>query len=235
MLDAAADLVTVIKPQSAFFERFGADGMAVLTRLLGRINAQGSLSLLDCKRGDIGSTLQAYAEAMLGANSPFGADAITLTAYLGFDALRPALDMAVKLNKGVFIVVRSSNPEGLSLQNARLADGRAVADMLADEITGFNAVHGAGLGAIGAVMGATLQGAELETLQRMPQSLFLAPGVGAQGASIDDLAENFGAAAARAIPSVSRAILNQGPSVQKLRDAIRWYRNQAMIYAQESI
>ena len=185
---------------------------------------QGSLCLIDCKRGDLGPSLVAYADAFLGPDSPFFADAITVAPYLGFDSLTPVLDKAVSVGAGIFVVVRSSSPEGRTLQDARLSDGRSVADSLADEITRFNSLQGKGLGPIGAVMGATLDERGAQTLARLPHSLFLAPGLGAQGGTFSTMARNFGASAGRAIPSVSREILAQGPSVAKLREVIR--RNQ---------
>jgi orotidine-5'-phosphate decarboxylase len=127
----------------------------------------------------------------------------------------------------VFVVVRSSNPEGATLQDAVMADGRRVATALADDITAFNRHCGKGLGPVGAVMGATIEGPAAETLEHLPNALLLAPGIGAQGATFADLARNFGKAAARAIPSVSRGILSKGPSVAALRDAIMRHREAA--------
>jgi orotidine-5'-phosphate decarboxylase len=120
----------------------------------------------------------------------------------------------------VFVVVRSSNPEGRALQDARLADGRTVATALADDITAFNATVTDGVGPVGAVMGATIEGTATETLASLPKSLLLAPGIGAQGATFDDMARNFGAATQRALPSVSRGILGKGPDMASLRQAI---------------
>jgi orotidine-5'-phosphate decarboxylase len=220
VMEAMGDQVAIVKPQSAFFEQFGPDGMRELARLVRNIQERGSLALIDVKRGDIGHTLTAYADAMLGPESPFGGDAMTVTAYLGFGSLKPLLDKAVARKAGVFVVVRSSNPEGQSLQDATLADGRTVATSLADEIAAFNAAQGAGVGAVGAVMGATIEGAATETVAHLTNALMLAPGIGAQGASFADVARNFGAATGRVLPSVSRGILAKGPSVAALRDAI---------------
>jgi len=172
------------------------------------------------KRGDIGHTLDAYADAMIGPDSPFGGDAMTAVAYMGFGSLKPLLAKAAQRGAGVFIVVRSSNPEGRALQDARHPDGRTVATALADEITTFNASVTDGVGPVGAVMGATIDGTATETLASLPKSLLLAPGIGAQGATFDDMARNFGAARARALPSVSRGILAKGPDVAALRRAI---------------
>jgi orotidine-5'-phosphate decarboxylase len=220
LMEATGEQVALVKPQSAFFEQFGPDGMAQMARLVRMVQARGALALIDCKRGDIGTTLDGYADAMLGPDSPFGGDAMTVTAYLGFGALRPLLDKAVARGAGVFVVVRSSNPEGRALQDARLPDGRSVATALADDITAYNQSIGTGVGPVGAVMGATIEGDATHTLAHLPASLILAPGIGAQGATFADVALNFGPATARAAPSVSRGILSAGPDVGDLRRAI---------------
>jgi orotidine-5'-phosphate decarboxylase len=226
-MEAMGDRVAIVKPQSAFFEQFGPDGMAELVRLVGMIRERGALTLLDVKRGDIGHTLEAYADAMLGHDSPFGGDAMTVSAYLGFGALKPLLAKAAERDAGVFVVVRSSNPEGRTLQDAMLTDGRTVATALADEITAFNASLTAGVGPVGAVMGATIEGAAAATLASLPNALILAPGIGAQGATFDDLARNFGPAVQRALPSVSRGVLGKGPNVSELRKSIELHCDQA--------
>jgi orotidine-5'-phosphate decarboxylase len=219
-MEAIEDRVAVVKPQSAFFEQFGPEGMAELKRLVGMIQERGALALIDVKRGDIGHTLDAYADAMIGPESPFGGDAMTAVAYMGFGSLKPLLTKAAQRGAGVFIVVRSSNPEGRALQDARHPDGRTVATALADEITAFNASVTGGIGPIGAVMGATIEGTATETLASLPKSLLLAPGIGAQGATFDDMARNFRGATERALPSVSRGVLAKGPDVAALRKAI---------------
>jgi orotidine-5'-phosphate decarboxylase len=227
VMEAAGDRVAVVKPQVAFFERFGPDGMRELQSVVATIRAHGALALIDCKRNDIGHTLAAYGEAMLGPDSPFGGDAMTVSAYFGFGALAPVLARAVATGSGIFVVVRSSNPEGAALQDARLADGRTVADSLADAITRFNADLGAAIGPVGAVMGATAEGEAAATLARLPRSFLLAPGIGAQGATFASMAASFGAAAQRALPAISRGILAQGPSVTALREAIERAREGA--------
>ena len=225
VLDVAGDRVAVVKPQSGFFERLGPAGLAEMARAIGRIREQGALSLIDCKRGDVGATMVGYAEAMLGGG--FGGDAMTVTAYLGFDALRPVFDRAAAAGAAAFVIVRASNPEGWPLQGARRADGRTVAEALADDITAYNAALGPGIGPVCALVGATVDRAGASILARLPQSLILAPGVGAQGASVADVADHFGPAIRRALPSVSRAILRHGPAPASLRDAIDRYREQA--------
>ena len=219
-MEAMGDRVAVVKPQSAFFEQFGPDGMRELVRLVAMIKERGALALIDVKRGDIGHTLEAYADAMIGPDSPFGGDAMTVSAYLGFGALEPLLKRAWERSAGVFVVVRSSNPEGRALQDATLPDGRTVATALADDIAAFNSTVTDGVGPVGAVMGATIEGTATQTLASLPNALLLAPGIGAQGATYSDLARNFGSAVRRALPSVSRGILAKGPDVATLRAAI---------------
>ena len=219
---AAEDRLAIVKPQIAFFERFGSKGLAVLEKLIEAFHERGTLVLVDGKRGDIGSTVEAYAQAYLGPSSAFHADAITAHAYLGFGSLKPLLTHAVDAGAGVFVVVRSSNVEGAALQTAVLSnDGRTVADSLADMITEFNQeTSGSEIGPVGAVVGATIENELLPTLDRLPQSLILAPGVGHQGATFEDLRRRFAQHAARAIPSSSRAVLDRGPDVEQLRSEI---------------
>jgi orotidine-5'-phosphate decarboxylase len=192
--------------------------MAELAAAVAQIRSQGALCLIDAKRGDVAGTMAGYAAAMLGAGPGFGGDAVTVSAYLGFDALRPVFDRAVATGTGVFVVVQPSNPEGRALQQARHPDGRTVAEALADEISAFNAARGPGIGALGAVVGATTDPAAI--LDRLPQSLILAPGIGAQGAEMAEVGAKFRSARKRVLPSVARAILGQGPGVAALRDAI---------------
>lgn len=227
VMEAAGDRIAVVKPQSGFFERFGPPGLLELAKTVAKIREQGALSILDCKRGDVIDTMEGYAEAMLGPRSGFCGDAMTVTAYLGFGALRPVLDRAAKCSGAAFVIVRSSNSEGCSVQDARLADGRTVADALADEITAFNTALGHGIGPVGAVVGATVGGITANVLSRLSRSLILAPGVGAQGASLDDVRNNFGPAIGRTLPSVLRSILRHGPSTAALREAVDRYRAEA--------
>jgi len=227
VMEAAADRIAVVKPQSSFFERLGPPGLSEMARAVARIREQGALSIIDCKRGDVIDTMEGYAEAMLGPDSGFGGDAMTVNAYLGFNALRPVLNRAAECDAAAFVIVRSSNPEGRSVQDARLGDGRAVADALADEITAFNTTLGNTIGPVGALVGATVDPIAANVLYRLPRSLILAPGVGVQGASLDDVRRNFGPAIDRTLPSVSRVILRHGPSPAALREAIDRYRDQA--------
>jgi orotidine-5'-phosphate decarboxylase len=221
MVEVCAPLVACVKPQVAFFERHGAAGMVALRRTVEGAQSRGALVIIDAKRGDIESTAAAYGEAFLGRDSPFGGDAVTLHAYLGLGSLDPIIERARREAAGVFIVVRSSNPEGTELQQARLPDGRSVAEHLADQIAARNAADGPDkLGLIGAVVGATLGREAADLADRLPNALLLVPGIGAQGATIGDVRSNFGSHFSRVIPSVSRAIARAGPRPEDLRRAV---------------
>jgi orotidine-5'-phosphate decarboxylase len=225
-VEAFAGVVAAVKPQAAFFERFGSRGVAVLERVVAGLRAAGTLSVVDAKRGDIGSTMQAYADAFVGPSSPLAGDAVTASPYLGFGALRPLLDLAALTGRGVFVLALTSNPEGASVQHAVGPSGRAVAAAVVDAVALENRpALGAGqpLGSVGLVVGATVGHA----VQRLGIDLLaaggpvLAPGVGAQGASGEDLRRVFGDARRNVLASSSRGILAAGPGVGALRDAAR--------------
>lgn len=221
-VEAFAGTVAVVKPQSAFFERFGSAGIAVLERTLAGLREAGTLSLLDVKRGDIGSTMTAYAGAYLAPNSPLRADAITVSPFLGFESLRPALDLAHESGRGLFVLALTSNPEGAQVQHATMG-GRTVAGSIVDGVTSQNAASGGVLGSIGMVVGATVG----DAVQKLGLDLaganapLLAPGVGAQGATAEDLRIVFGAALNNVLASSSREILGAGPERAALRAAGR--------------
>ncbi|HEX7462966.1 MAG TPA: orotidine-5'-phosphate decarboxylase [Dermatophilaceae bacterium] len=223
-VDAFAGTVAVVKPQSAFFERFGSAGVAVLERTLAGLREAGTLSLLDVKRGDIGSTMTAYARAYLSQDSPLRADAITVSPFLGFESLRPALDLAHATGRGLFVLALTSNPEGAQVQHAKRG-GRSVAGSIVDGVTSQNAADACEgvLGSVGMVVGATVG----DAVQKLGLDLaranapLLAPGVGAQGATADDLAAVFGAALGNVLASSSREILGSGPDSATLRAAAR--------------
>ncbi|MET3528035.1 orotidine-5'-phosphate decarboxylase [Phenylobacterium koreense] len=224
VLDAVSDRVAVVKPQAAFFERFGPPGMTQLAEVCQRLREQGVLSLIDAKRGDVAGTMMGYAAAMLGEGSGFGGDAMTVNAYLGFEALHPVFDQAAASGSMVFVVVRSSNPEGRALQSARLDDGRTLTEALADDVV---AAHTRMAGAVGAVVGATIGWESTKLLERLPHTLILAPGVGAQGAELQEVGRKFARARGRVLPSVSRDVLRRGPSAKSLGEAIDRYRDLA--------
>ncbi|GAA1684462.1 orotidine-5'-phosphate decarboxylase [Fodinicola feengrottensis] len=216
VIDAIGDLVPVVKPQSAFFERHGSAGIAVLERLIGLASQAGALVLLDVKRGDIGSTAAGYADAYLRDGSSLAADAITVSPFLGVGSLDPVFDTALEYGRGVFVLALTSNPEAPSVQHARTPDGRTVAQAVLDDL----AVRNAGatpLGSIGAVVGATI-GQTGHDLTRL-NGPFLAPGIGAQGGTPEGLRAVFGDALSAVLPAVSREVLAAGPSPEALRKA----------------
>jgi orotidine-5'-phosphate decarboxylase len=223
-VEAFAGTVAVVKPQSAFFERFGSAGVAVLERTLAGLREAGTLSLLDVKRGDIGSTMAAYAHAYLSPGSPLRADAITVSPFLGFESLRPALDLARENGRGLFVLALTSNPEGAQVQHAT-RDGRTVAGRIVDGVTEQNAADSAQgvLGSVGMVIGATVGDAvqKLGLDLQMANAPLLAPGIGAQGATADDLRSVFGAALGNVLASSSREILGAGPDGAALKAAAR--------------
>ncbi len=211
--DALADRVSLLKPQLAFFERHGSRGLAVLEQVVIEARSAGALVLLDAKRGDIGSTMQAYAEAFLDPRSSLAADAVTVSPYLGVGALRPAFDMAAQHRAGVFVLSRTSNPEGAQIQSATCADGRTVARYVNDAVRAENGEH-APWGSIGVVVGATLADPLVDLDIGGP---ILAPGIGAQGAQVADLPAIFGAAVSTVYPVSARSVLAAGPEVGALR------------------
>jgi orotidine-5'-phosphate decarboxylase len=217
---ALAARVAVVKPQSAFYERFGSRGVAVLERLVTVCRDNGALVLLDVKRGDIGSTTQAYADAYLDRSSPLAVDAITASPYLGFGSLEPMFDTARKHDAGVFVLALTSNKEGPEVQEATTGDG-AVADVV---LRGLKALNEGSepLGSFGAVIGATIEGGRDFDFG----GAILAPGFGAQGGTLDDLRRIFGPVAGRVLPSTSRDLLRAGPAgladaADRLNDQLR--------------
>lgn len=215
-VEAFAPVAAVVKPQSAFFERFGSRGVAVLERTITEARAAGALVLLDVKRGDIGSTMTAYAQAYLDPASSLAVDALTLSPYLGVGALDPAFDLAAQHGAGVFTLALTSNKEGPQVQHARLADGRTVAQSVIDELAERNR-DATPLGSFGAVVGATI-GESVAELGKL-NGPYLVPGIGSQGGTADDVRRIFGAGLAAVLPSVSREVLRAGPDVTALRSA----------------
>lgn len=226
VLEAADYRISLLKPQSAFFERFGSAGLQALEEITRLARSREVLVLLDGKRGDIDTTGAAYAEGYFSSTTTLRVDAVTVHVYLGLAALDPFFDIAVQTEGGVFVVVRSSNPEGRELQTARLANGETVTQNLCREITARNRRQGDALGYLGAVVGATCDDAA-ETVAALPQSFILAPGVGAQGATLQDVLTRMPSAKGRVLPNVSRAILANGGSVAQIRTTIRALQDQA--------
>lgn len=217
VVEAIGDTVAVFKPQVAFFERFGSAGFAALERVLGDIRDTGALSIADAKRGDIGSTNAGYAAAWLEPGSPLQADALTLSPYLGFEALRPVLDAAARHDRGVYVLARTSNPEGATLQLSRDDTGVTVAQQMLDAAHTEN--DRAGTAYVGLVIGATHT--EFGCVPTGFNGSLLVPGVGAQGGTIEGVRASFGAAFQHVLASVSRDVLGHGPDAAGLQDAVR--------------
>jgi orotidine-5'-phosphate decarboxylase len=251
VLEAVGSLAAAVKPQVALYERHGSAGMAVLERTLAAAAAASVLSIADAKRGDIGSTMAAYADAWLRDGSALAADSVTLSPYLGFESLRPALDLAAQSGRGVFVLALTSNPEGASVQHAGGADSvaRRIVQAAAVENRRYSGGPGraesrtedlgtgefgtgergtgepgtVGLGSVGLVVGATVGSAlaDLGLDLAAVRGPILAPGLGAQGATAADLRRTFGSAYAQVLGTSSRDILGAGPRIQDLRDAAR--------------
>ena len=219
----------VVKPQVAFFEAYGAAGYTVLERTIAALRDAGVLVLADAKRGDIGSTMAAYADAWAG-DSPLAADAVTASPYLGFGSLRPLLETAAAHDRGVFVLAATSNPEGATVQRARF-DNRTVAQQIVDQAAVINRTSGEAInsgepGSVGVVVGATVfQPPDVSALG----GPVLVPGIGAQGGRPEALGALFGATPGQLLPAVSREVLRAGPDVaalqaagERMRDAVAY-------------
>lgn len=221
VLEASTGACAAIKPNAAFFERHGSAGVAALEHLLGRAREVGLLTILDAKRGDIGSTMQGYADSYLRPGAPLEADSVTVSPYLGFGSLAPAFELAQEHGKGVFVLALTSNPEGAEVQHAIAPDGRAVAAVVADSAAALNS-GASPMGSVGLVVGATVG----DAVQRLGIDLdrvngpLLSPGVGAQGAGAAELSLVFGNARGCVLVNQSRGVLQAGPIVEKLRGAV---------------
>jgi orotidine-5'-phosphate decarboxylase len=218
MVDAAVGTVGLVKPQSAFYERHGWRGIRTLQRLLADVRAAGLLAILDVKRGDVGTTNEAYAEAFLGAGAPLEADAVTVHPYLGLGAMGAFVTRAHEAGECVLVVTRSTNPEGRAVQAARGEDGCSVEETMLRRIGELNAtLVPDGIGPVGAVVGPGHLEPSLDLLAA--RALFLAPGLGAQGANCADVARTFAACPDRVMPSASRSLLSAGPDKSAMQDA----------------
>ncbi|WP_369052243.1 orotidine-5'-phosphate decarboxylase [Kineococcus terrestris] len=221
VVEAVAGHVAALKPQAAFFERHGSRGVAALERVVADAREAGLLTVVDAKRGDIGSTMAAYADAFAG-DSPLAGDAVTASPYLGFGSLRPLLDVAAAHGRGVFVLALTSNPEGPGVQHATGADGRSVARAIAEAAAAENAGAPV-MGDVGLVVGATVGTAvrDLGIDLAAVNGPLLAPGVGAQGATAADLRAVFGDARRYVLAASSREVLSAGPDAHALREAAR--------------
>jgi orotidine-5'-phosphate decarboxylase len=218
VVPVAADTVGLVKPQAAFYERHGWRGIRALTRLIDEARSAGLLIVLDAKRGDVGSTNQAYAEAYLGPDAPMRADALTVHPYLGVSAMGAFVDRAAESGSCLLVVTRSSNVEGRSVQASTDGEGCSVEQSLLDTIRDLNAELASGeIGPVGAVIGPTHMEPRLDLAA--PNALYLAPGVGRQGASPEDVACVFSSCPDRVFPSASRSLLTHADP-GRLRDDV---------------
>ena len=222
VVDALGGKVAALKPQAAFFERHGSAGVAALEDVIAAARAAGTLTVVDAKRGDIGSTMAGYADAFLADGSPLAGDAVTLSPYLGFGSLLPATELAARTGRGIFVLCLTSNAEGREVQHALGPHGVSVAASVAAQAAALNS-GAEPMGSVGLVVGATVGDAARATgtdLQAVNGPL-LAPGVGAQGAGERELTAVFGGARRQVLASSSRGVLGAGPDAAALRAAAR--------------
>lgn len=228
VVDAVAGRAGIVKPQVSFFERWGSAGFAALERVLAEARAAKLLVIGDAKRGDIGTTMDAYARAWLTPGSPLEVDALTVSPYLGLGSLTGAAELSRATDKGLFVLAATSNPEAAGLQQARRHDVDAsVAESMVAGVAAWNTVDES-VGSFGVVLGATLRlsdfGIALER-ESNPTMPILAPGFGEQGAQPNEIGSIFGALARGVIVSESRSLLEVGPvglgsAVERRRDEI---------------
>lgn len=216
----------IVKPQVAFFEAYGSAGFAVLETTIAALREAGVLVLADAKRGDIGSTMAAYAQAWAGTG-PLAADAVTASPYLGFGSLNPLLELAAANGRGVFVLAATSNPEGASVQRA-IAGERTVAQVIVDEAAAVNRAGRPQPGSVGVVVGATLD--VVPDLSELGGPV-LVPGVGAQGGRPEALGGLGGARPGQLLPAVSREVLRAGPGVAAVRAAANKLRDEVAYLA----
>ncbi|WP_062078861.1 orotidine-5'-phosphate decarboxylase [Demequina globuliformis] len=221
VIEASAGHAAAVKPNAAFFERHGARGVAALEAVLRKAREANLLSILDAKRGDIGSTMAGYAQAFLVPGAPLECDALTVSPYLGFGSLTPAVDLAREHGKGLFVLALTSNPEGHEVQHARSATGEAVAASVVRQAAQLN-VGAEPMGSVGLVVGATVGTAVLDLGIGLDglNGPILAPGVGAQGAGAAELSQVFGNSRGLVLVNQSRGVLRAGPHASQLRAAV---------------
>jgi orotidine-5'-phosphate decarboxylase len=211
---ALAGHAAIVKPQVAFYEAYGSAGFAVLEDALSALRAAGTLVLADAKRGDIGSTMAAYAQAWL-ATGPLAADALTVSPFLGFGSLEPALALAESNGRGLIVLAATTGTGGAYLHQSVTPDGKTISQAIVDEAAARNA--GADpLGPVGVVVGTT--NAQAPDVRQL-NGVILMPGVGHQGGGPEDLRRLLGGVRAGVLPSASRSVLGAGPSVAAVRDA----------------
>ncbi|MFD2839616.1 orotidine-5'-phosphate decarboxylase [Populibacterium corticicola] len=223
VVEALGGKVASFKPQSALFERHGSKGVGVLEEVIAAARDAGTLTIVDAKRGDIGSTMAGYADAFLADGAPLAGDALTVSPYLGFGSLAPAVELAHETGRGLFVLCLTSNPEGKQVQHSVTTTGTSVAADMAAHAAALNAdaASRGELGSIGLVVGATIGDAarDLGVDLAAVNGPLLAPGVGAQGAGAAELAQVFGGARTSVLASSSRGVLKAGPSHEALQRA----------------
>ena len=215
LIDAIWDIVPAVKPQSAFYEQFGWHGVRALAETVAYAKEKGLYVIMDAKRGDIGSTMSAYASALLGTvrigsseREPFGADSLTVSGYLGSDCIDATLSLCEARDRTIFVLVKTSNPSSGELQDKSFPDG-AVYEVMGRmcENWGAKTTHEYGYSAVGAVVGATYPEQIVALRRQMPTSFFLVPGYGAQGGKAADVAAAFDEKGLGAIVNSSRGII----------------------------
>lgn len=238
IIDAVADFVPVVKPQIAFYEQYGHEGVRIFEETLHYARHKGLIAIADVKRGDIGSTAEAYAKAFLGKVEVFGkevfsfdADAVTVSPYLGYDGIKPFIHEAQKYGKGIFILVKTSNSSSGDLQDLEMKDGHAVYEIMAKYVESWwaDCIGKSGYSCVGAVVGATFPTQARKLRKLMPHNIFLVPGYGAQGATAADVKNCFNKDGSGAIINSSRGIIyawqnsniyTEKDYVQAARDAV---------------
>jgi len=217
LIDAVSDIVPAIKPQFAYYEMYGVQGLEVLKKTIKYAQMKGMIVIADAKRNDIGSTATAYADGIIGSTelvggsnmSMFNADCVTVNGYLGVDGIKPFLDVCARDGKGIFALVRTSNPSAGDLQDLKLEDGRTVYEAMADKVNewGKSLIGNNGFSSVGAVVGATWPEQAVQIRKRMPESLILVPGYGAQGAGADAAVASFTKDGRGSIVNASRSLM----------------------------
>lgn len=216
IIDAVADLVPVVKPQIAFYEQYGHEGVRAFEETLAYAREKGLMTIADIKRGDIGSTAGAYAKAFLGKIDLFGksvfsfdADAVTVAPYLGWDGIKPFMDQCKAHGKGIFVLVKTSNVSSSDLQDLQMQDKNAVYEIMGNYVDSWGAdeIGESGYSFVGAVVGATFPAQAKKLRSIMPQTIFLVPGYGAQGGTAKDVQPCFNEDGTGALINASRSIM----------------------------
>ncbi|HEX2938301.1 MAG TPA: orotidine-5'-phosphate decarboxylase [Ruminiclostridium sp.] len=216
LIDALCDIVPAVKPQCAYYEKYGWQGMRALAKTIEYAKSKGMFVITDGKRNDIGTTMEAYAAAHLGSVSvnskgtePFGADALTVNGYLGSDGIMPLIKICKENNKGIFVLVKTSNPSSGELQDKKLENGKEIYEYMGEmcEKWGEELTGGFGYSGVGAVVGATYPEQLSKLRKKLPHTFFLVPGYGAQGGGAKDVAGGFDKDGLGAIINASRSIM----------------------------